>query len=280
MNKLPINEFLAEAFKRNKSAQTHEDVHARAVELICRCWAEDVFIVFTDGLRTNVDQAILYGKGRKSYVYGGKQYGNPKVSRVTNAQPGTSMHNYGLALDFVNCDGFGKNIDWIVGPKWRRAAAIAKELGFTWGGDWRSFYDAPHIEYSRGYTASQIKSGKWPTFKPFTPIQLSVTKPSLGKPPKSSKISTVRKASDKVFRLLSGVYATEKAASDAKDALLAAGVFSYAEFKQFSDGWRLQSGVYHGDGDVEQALKDATAVAQEAIVTGLMGYVTIQGFAA
>lgn len=175
MNKLPIEQYLKEAFKRNKSAQTHKDVHARAVELIRRCWAEDVFIVFTHGLRTNVEQAELYGKGRSSYIYNGKQYGNIKEKRVTNAQPNSSMHNFGLALDFVTCDGFGKNINWTVGAKWKRAATIAKELGFTWGGDWKSFYDAPHIEYSKGYTVSQIRAGKWPVFTPFTPIKLNGT---------------------------------------------------------------------------------------------------------
>ena len=180
MSKLPIDQYLKEAFKRNKSTQTHKDVNKRAEELIRRCWAENVFIVFTDGLRTNEDQAVLYGKGRKSYVYNGKQYGNPSAKIVTNAKPGSSMHNYGLALDFVTCDGYGKNIDWVVGTKWKRAAAIAKELGFNWGGDWKSFYDAPHIEYSNGYTASQIQAGKWPTFKPFTPIKLNgaVAKPT------------------------------------------------------------------------------------------------------
>lgn len=185
MNKLPIEDYLKEAFKRNKSAQTHKEVHARAVELIRRCWSENVFIVFTDGLRTNVDQAILYGKGRKNYFYNGKNYGNATAKVVTKAKPGTSMHNYGLALDFVTCDGYGKNIDWVVGPKWRRAAAIAKELGFIWGGDWKSFYDAPHIEYSNGYTASQIAAGKWPTFKSFTPINL--TKASIKPTPEIEK---------------------------------------------------------------------------------------------
>lgn len=174
-NKLSIDQFLKEAFKRNKSAKTHKEVNARAVELIRRCWAEDVFIVFTDGLRTYEDQAILYGKGRSNYWYNGKDYSNPSAKVVTKAKPGTSMHNFGLALDFVTCDGFGKNIDWVVGPKWKRAATIAKELGFTWGGDWKSFYDAPHIEYSTGYTASQISAGKFPTFKPFTPIQFNKT---------------------------------------------------------------------------------------------------------
>ena len=172
MAKLPLDEFLVEAFKRNKCKQVHPLLYPIAVELITRCWKEDVFIVFTDGLRTDVDQAILYGKGRKSYVYKGKEYGNPKASKVSNALPGSSFHNYGLALDFVTCDGFGKGIDWVVGPKWRRAAAIAKELGFTWGGDWKSFRDNPHIEYNGGLSISQVRSGLLPKFKPFTKTQL------------------------------------------------------------------------------------------------------------
>ena len=115
MGKLPINEYLVEAFKRNKCKQVHQNVCKLAEELIRRCWQENVFIVFTDGLRTFEDQAAIYGKGRSSYIYKGKQYGNPKVKKVSNAEPGTSFHNYGLALDFVTCDGYGKNIDWNVG---------------------------------------------------------------------------------------------------------------------------------------------------------------------
>lgn len=173
MAKLPIEQYLIEAFKRNKCKQVHPEVYKLAVELIKRCWAEDVFIVFTDGLRTFEDQAAIYGKGRSSYIYKGKEYGNPKVKKVSNAKPGTSFHNYGLALDFVTCDGYGKNIDWNVGPKWRRAAAIAKELGFTWGGDWASFKDYPHIQYDGGLTISQIQKGQFPKFKRVSSINIS-----------------------------------------------------------------------------------------------------------
>lgn len=152
-------------------------VYKLAQELIRRCWKEDVFIVFTDGLRTFEDQAAIYGKGRSNYVYKGKQYGDPKAKKVSNAQPGTSFHNYGLAMDFVTCDGYGKNIDWNVGPKWRRAAAIAKELGFTWGGDWSGFKDYPHLQYDGGLTIAQIRNGAFPTFKSSQPAPVTPPKP-------------------------------------------------------------------------------------------------------
>lgn len=165
MAKLPIEQYLIEAFKRNKCKQVHNEVSKLAEELIRRCWKENVFIVFTDGLRTLENQAVIYGKGRSSFIYRGKQYGDLKAKKVSNAKPGTSFHNYGLALDFLTCDGYGKNIDWIVGPKWRRAAAIAKELGFTWGGDWASFRDYPHIQYDGGLTIGQVQKGQLPSFK-------------------------------------------------------------------------------------------------------------------
>lgn len=227
MTKLAIEDFLTEAFKRNKSAQTHKEVHARAVELIRRCWKEDVFIVFTDGLRTNIDQAALYGKGRRSYIYNGKQYGNPKVSRVTNAQPGSSMHNYGLALDFVTCDGYGKNIDWVVGPKWRRAAAIAKELGFEWGGDWKSFYDAPHIEYNGGLSMARIRAGEFPTFKSFTPVSLSDFKASTAKTNVNNKIGYSNADGATAFRIQSGKYTSREDAVKAAQDVIASGKFGY-----------------------------------------------------
>lgn len=176
---LDIKSFIKEATKRNKVSQVHREVLARGIEMVKRCHAEGIYVLFTDGLRTNVDQAILFGKGRPSNsnykstqctYYNGKDYANPSAKRVTNARPGTSFHNYGLALDFVLTDENARQVFWSRNKQWERAAAIAKELGFTWGGDWKGFVDNPHIQYDGGLTLAQIKAGKLPVFKPFTPI--------------------------------------------------------------------------------------------------------------
>ncbi|WP_249596564.1 peptidoglycan-binding protein [Peribacillus frigoritolerans] len=54
--------------------------------------------------------------------------------------------------------------------KWKRVAAIGKELGFKWGGDWSGFKDYPHLEMTGGLSYSQLQAGKKPTlglkFKP------------------------------------------------------------------------------------------------------------------
>ena len=50
----------------------------------------------------------------------------------------------------------------------RKAAAIAKEMGFTWGGDWTSFVDMPHLQWDAGkqYRDSDIKAGRYPPEMP------------------------------------------------------------------------------------------------------------------
>ena len=86
----------------------------------------------TDGFRTYAEQKELYASGRT------------KVGKIlTNAPPGTSNHEKGLAVDLAfQKDGKlsyeQKNYDLIV--------PVAKKLGITWGGDWKDFPDKPHFE--------------------------------------------------------------------------------------------------------------------------------------
>ncbi|PIC73357.1 M15 family metallopeptidase [Sporosarcina sp. P17b] len=238
MNKLSIQDFMKEAFKRNKSGMTHPRVHKLAEELIRRCWEEDVFIVFTDGLRTMEDQAVIYGKGRSSYVYKGKQYDNPKVKKVSNALPGSSFHNYQLALDFVNCDGYGKNIDWVVGAKWRRAAAIAKELGFTWGGDWASFRDYPHIQYDGGLSISQIQKGAFPLFK----NNKVAAVPSINSTPQKTSDSTSEKKQIGIVKVLVNILNVRE------DASFSAKVVKTVKKGQSYKVYAMKNGMYNVGG--------------------------------
>ena len=45
-----------------------------------------------------------------------------------------------------------------------RCGQIAKQVGFSWGGDWKSFPDKPHIQWDAHgkYTGSMILAGKYP----------------------------------------------------------------------------------------------------------------------
>lgn len=136
-----------EQTNENRIAQLHPTVARMAREWLRRVTMEGIDVCVVQGLRTIEEQNELFAQGRTK-----------PGSIVTQVHGGYSYHNYGLAFDFclVNADG---SLDWNVGPKWRRAAAIGKELGFDWGGDWQGFVDYPHLEYTCGLTCQQLLGG-------------------------------------------------------------------------------------------------------------------------
>lgn len=93
-------------------------------------------------LRTFNEQAILYAQGRT----------NPGP-RVTNAKPGQTYHNYGLAFDFhIQLLRNDKWVDsWVVDKNWMIVVDIFKSYGFKWGGSFVSIKDSPHFEMTFGH---------------------------------------------------------------------------------------------------------------------------------
>lgn len=124
-------------------------------ELLGRTAAIGIKIVITDDFRSVEEQNKLYSQGRTS---------EGKI--VTHAKGGESYHNYGLAIDFALKTKSGKII-WDMnadtngdGRKdWTQVVAIAKELGFEWGGDWTSFPDYPHPQLSYGLSIAELQRG-------------------------------------------------------------------------------------------------------------------------
>ena len=143
----------------------HSMLRIYTEELIRRAYKEGINVQISSGYRSNIDQAYIYGQGRPNYVYNGVKYGRPGAI-VSNAQPGMSIHNYGLAIDYFLTTHDGSAATWVVNAQWRRVAAIAKEMGFEWGGDWRNFKDYPHLQFNRGLSIAQLKNGARPTFPP------------------------------------------------------------------------------------------------------------------
>jgi peptidoglycan LD-endopeptidase CwlK len=129
-------------------------------ELVKRAHAAGVPVCITQGFRSIAEQNALYAKGR---------YGN-KEKIVTNAPGGYSNHNFGLAIDFALYTPNGEKVVWDQKvdydrdgkADWAEVVAIAKSLGFAWGGDWRGFPDAPHFEYTFGLTMAQLRAGVEP----------------------------------------------------------------------------------------------------------------------
>lgn len=135
-------------------------VKAAAEALIDRAYTAGIPIIITQGLRTIAEQDALYAQGRTK-----------PGAVVTNARGGYSNHNFGVAIDFALLTNDGRSVSWdtkLDGNRngkadWNEVVAIAKALGFSWGGDWKTFVDLPHFEMTFGITTAQYRAGKRPT---------------------------------------------------------------------------------------------------------------------
>lgn len=112
-------------------------VVTKVLEIIKEAYDEGIYVLITDGYRSNAEQDALYAQGRTK-----------PGPIVTNAKGGQSNHNKGIAVDFCLTNKEGTAAYWTVNKDWKRVAAIAKSKGFEWGGDWTSFKDNPHLEYT------------------------------------------------------------------------------------------------------------------------------------
>jgi len=101
------------------------------------------------GNRTWEEQAKLYSQGRTT---------SGKI--VTNAKPGYSNHNYGIAVDmgvFKNGKYLDESNPSEAEAFHRIASQVAEKYNIVWGGNWTSFKDYPHFEYKTGKTLSQLR---------------------------------------------------------------------------------------------------------------------------
>lgn len=134
-----------------KLEELHPIVYEKAKAFIDSVHAAGYDIIVTSTYRDFDSQNALYAQGR---TLPGK--------KVTNAKGGQSFHNFRVALDFVPVKN-GKPVWNNKGADetlWRAIAAIGKLHGFEWGGDWKSFQDWPHLQYTQGLTLADFRAGK------------------------------------------------------------------------------------------------------------------------
>lgn len=101
-------------------------------------------IRIVSGMRTFEEQEAIYEQGRTK---------PGKI--VTWAKPGSSFHNYGLAIDVCPWKEDGSDLDWNYDFKlW---AEIAADYNLTWGGNFpKGKIDPDHYQYTQGYHWSDL----------------------------------------------------------------------------------------------------------------------------
>lgn len=145
----------------------HPVVQKNKDVMIQKAVEKGIRVLVTDDFRNFEDQNHLYEKGRSI-----------EGQIVTHAKGGESYHNFGLAIDFALLNKQGNPI-WDTTydgngngkSDWMEVAGIAKDLGFTWGGDWKHFKDYPHLEMRFGLTINDLKRGKRPPEDAMTALQ-------------------------------------------------------------------------------------------------------------
>lgn len=122
-----------------------DDVEHNVRVFLQLCEAQGLRVLITQTVRDDEYQAYLYEQGRTR-----------PGSIVTNSKR-TTFHGAGLAFDI--CQNI-KGQEYSDAAFFVNCAAIAKHLGFSWGGDWKNFPDRPHFQWDEGgkYKFNRSKS--------------------------------------------------------------------------------------------------------------------------
>lgn len=107
-----------------------------------------------EGLRTYERQQELYLRGRN---LDGTIKDRTQI--VTNAKPGLSYHNYGLAIDLVfdaNEVKPGWQWSWSDKYPWKDLAVLGRSLGLESAYFWTRFPECPHFQLSYGFKVREL----------------------------------------------------------------------------------------------------------------------------
>lgn len=131
------------------------DVAANCRKWMELCKADGLDVLVTSTVRDAEYQEHLYKQGRT------------RAGSIVTNSPVPSFHSNkaGLAFDFCkNIKGHEYDDDAF----FTHAGMLAKTVGFTWGGDWTSFPDRPHVQWDDGgkYKSSDIIAGNLPPKMP------------------------------------------------------------------------------------------------------------------
>lgn len=122
----------------------HPELRKKVEKLLESCRAAGIAVYIFEGLRSIERQRELYAKGRNA-----AGVVIDKKAVVTNAKPGSSYHNYGLAVDLVfdgDTEKPGVQWTWDNSKPWAKMGALSEAAGLEWAGRWKTFPEMPHSQ--------------------------------------------------------------------------------------------------------------------------------------
>lgn len=137
----------------------HPSVRERALAWKHACGEAGIEVLIYCTYRSAGEQDDLFKIGRT--VKGeGVTAKRPMGRTVTNARGGQSFHQYRCAWDCVPMSS-GK-AQWNDAATYKRMAAIATKYGIEWAGNWVSFKEQAHFQFTNGLTLAELQQGKIP----------------------------------------------------------------------------------------------------------------------
>jgi peptidoglycan L-alanyl-D-glutamate endopeptidase CwlK len=133
------------------SSRDIKDLHPK-VQGMCNlflklCKKEGIDILVISTYRDFEAQTALYNQGRTT---------PGKI--VTKAKAGESFHNYRLAFDVVPLV-YGKCFWDTNASVWAKIGDIGVAVGLEWAGNWKTFRELPHFQYTAGLKIKDLKNG-------------------------------------------------------------------------------------------------------------------------
>jgi peptidoglycan L-alanyl-D-glutamate endopeptidase CwlK len=122
-------------------------VRQRVDAFLRLCKDNHVEILITSTYRDKESQDALYAQGRTT-----------PGRIVTNAVGGSSFHNWRCAIDVVPIVN-GKPVWDTSMAVWQLIGKLGKQAGLDWAGDWKTFKEYPHFQYTGGLTIAQLQAG-------------------------------------------------------------------------------------------------------------------------
>lgn len=118
--------------------------------------AQAKFRKFIDRVEEETDYNVIITDGYRTFLEQQKEH----EEEANNPAPGHSLHDFGFALDINATNGTSYLRKSSSKEAWEKTGIpqIAREMGFIWGGDYKSYHDPVHFDLSKDYDVNQLRA--------------------------------------------------------------------------------------------------------------------------
>ena len=133
-------------FRSSDLQYLRADVRVNCETFLALCKEAGLNVKVTETVRDDEYQRYLAANGYAAKTATVPTFHSVKAGLAFDICKNVKGHEYDDASFFTRC------------------GQVGKQVGFSWGGDWKSFQDRPHFQWDEHgkYTGAMIRAGKFP----------------------------------------------------------------------------------------------------------------------